>query len=59
MHVYRYKTLEIDQYTNLADGWYLGFTDTSVSAKTADFIGFSRCWQNTVIFLMHADHLHK
>jgi len=30
----------------------LGFTDISVSAKTADFIGLSRCWQN-------ADNLSK
>jgi len=26
-------------------GRHLGFTDISVSAKTADFIGLSGCWQ--------------
>jgi len=38
---------------------YLGFTDISISAITADFIGLSRCWQNAVIFLMHPDNLRK
>ena len=38
---------------------YLGFTNISVSAKTADFIGLSRCWQNAVIFLTHPDNLRK
>ena len=53
--------LEIDRYISLAYiiGRYLGFTDISVSAKTDNFIGLSRCWQNTVIFLMHADNLRK
>jgi len=40
-------------------GWYLGFTNISVSATTADCIGLSSCWQNAVIFLMHADNLRK
>ena len=40
-------------------GLYLGFTDILVSAKTAYFMGFSRCWQNAVLFLMHADSLCK
>jgi len=47
--------LEVDRYI----GRYLGFTDISVSAKTADFIGLSRSWQNAVIFLTHADNLRK
>jgi len=47
--------LEIDRYI----GRYLGFTDILVSAKMANFISHSRCWQNTVIFLMHADNLRK
>ena len=53
--------LEIDRYIGLADviGWYLGLADTMVSAKMVDFIGLSRCWQNTVIFLMHQDNLRK
>jgi len=53
--------LEIDRYIGLADiiGRYLGFANISVSAKTADFIGFSRCWRNAIIFLTHADNLHK
>jgi len=29
------------------------------SAKMAEFIGLSRCWENTVIFLMHPDNLGK
>jgi len=37
----------------------LGFANISVSAKTADFIGLSRCWQNTVIVLTHPDNLLK
>jgi len=55
------RRLEIDRYIGLAaiSGRYLGFTDISVSAKTADFIGLSRCWQNAVIFLTHADNLRK
>jgi len=40
-------------------GRYLGFTDISLSAKTANFIGLSRCWQNAVIFLTHPDNLRK
>ena len=40
-------------------GRYLGFTDISVSAKTADIIGLSRRWQNAVIFLTHPDNLRK
>ena len=40
-------------------GRYLGFVNISVSAKTADFIDFSRCWQNAVIFLSHPDTLSK
>jgi len=47
--------VEIDRYI----GWYLDFTDISVSAKTADIIGLSRCWQNAVIFLTHPDNLHE
>jgi len=35
-------------------GRYLGFTDISVSAKMANFIGLNRCWQ----FLMHPANLH-
>jgi len=38
---------------------YLDFADVSVLAKTANLIGRSRCWQNTVIFLMHPDNLRK
>jgi len=43
--------LEIDRHLGQADisGWYLGFTDISVSAKMADLISLSRCWQNAVI----------
>jgi len=37
----------------------LGFADISASAKTADLIGLSRCWQNAVIFLTHPDNLRK
>ena len=40
-------------------GLYLGFTDISVLAKTANFIGLSRCWQNAVIFLTHPNNLRK
>ena len=40
-------------------GRYLGFTDILVSAKTADFIGLSRYWQNAVILLTHPDNLRK
>jgi len=39
--------------------WYLGFTNILVLAKTADFIGLNRSWQNTVIFLTHPDNLRK
>jgi len=38
---------------------YLAFTDISVSAKTADMIGFNRSWQNAVIFLTHPDNMRK
>jgi len=38
-------------------GRYLGFTDILVSAKTADFIGLSRCWQNSAIFITHPVNL--
>jgi len=38
---------------------YLGFTDISLSAKTADIIGLNRSWQNAVIFLTHPDNLRK
>jgi len=31
----------------------------SLSAKTTDFIGLSRCWQNAVIFLTNPDNLCK
>ena len=48
-------SVEVDQYI----GRYLGYTDISASAKTADFIGLSRCSRNAVIFLTHADNLHK
>jgi len=53
--------LEIDRYIGPADilGRYLGFADISVSAKSVDFIGFSRCWQNAAIFLTHANNLRK
>jgi len=37
-------------------GWYLGFTDISVSANV---IGFNRNRQNAVTFLMHPDNLRK
>jgi len=47
--------LEINRYI----GRYLGFTDISISAKTTDFIGLSRCWQNAVIFLTHPDNLRN
>jgi len=40
-------------------GWHLGFADVLVSAKTANFIGLSRCWQKAVIFLTYADNLCK
>jgi len=36
---------------------YLGFNDISVSAKMADFIGLSKCWQTAVLFLTHPDNL--
>jgi len=36
-------------FADISVGRYLGFADISVSAKTADFIGLSRCWQNTVL----------
>jgi len=45
------SVLEIDRY--------LGFTSISVSAKTADIMGLSRCWQNAVIFLTHPDNMRK
>jgi len=48
--------LEIDRYIS---GQHLEFADISVSAKTTNFISLSRCWQNVVIFLIHADNLHK
>jgi len=38
---------------------YLGFTDISVSAKTADIIGLNMSWQNAVISLTHPDNLRK
>jgi len=40
-------------------GRFLDSTDISVSAKTADFISLSKCWQNAVIFLTHPDNLRK
>ena len=40
-------------------GWYLFFTDISVSAETANFFGLSRCWQNVVIFLTHPGNSRK
>ena len=46
-----WSRLEIDRY--------LGFTDISVSAKTADIIGFNKSWQNAVIILMYPDNLRK
>ena len=49
------SSLEIDRYI----GRYLGFTDISVSAKTADIIGLNRSGQNAVIFLTHPDNLRK
>jgi len=54
-HNKKKQILEIDRYI----GQYLGFTDISVSAKIADCIGVSRCWQNAVIFLAHPDNLRK
>jgi len=56
----KYNTMsriEIDRYISLAE--IFGFADISVSAKTADFIGLSRCWQNAVILLTHPDNLLK
>jgi len=52
---------EIDQYISLDDilGRYLCSTEILVSAKTENFIGHSKCWQNAVIFLTHPDNLHK
>ena len=47
--------VEIDRYI----GRYLGFTDISVSAKTANIIGHNRSWQNAVIFLTLPDNLRK
>ena len=47
--------LEIDRYI----GRCLGFTDISVSAKTADIIGLNRSWQNADIFFTHPDNLRK
>ena len=38
---------------------YLGLSDISASAKAADFISLSRCWQNAVIFLPHPGNLLK
>jgi len=40
-------------------GRYLGFTDISVSAKTANIIGLNRSCQNAVIFLTYPDNLRK
>jgi len=40
-------------------GRYLCFTNISVSAKMADIIGLSRCWQRAVILFTHADNLCK
>jgi len=54
-HQIRWYKVEINWYI----GRYLGFTDISLSAKTADFIGLSRCWQDAVILLMHPDNLRK
>ena len=53
--------IEIDWYIGKADisGQYLGFSNISVSAKTTDFISFSRCAQNAVILLTHPDNLRK
>jgi len=47
--------IEIDRYI----GRYLGFTNILVSAKTADIIGLSGCWQKAVMFLTHSDNLHE
>jgi len=46
-----FSQLEIDRY--------LGFTIISVSSKTVDFIGLSKCSQYAVIFLTQPDNLHK
>jgi len=54
-HQIRWYKIEINWYI----GRYLGFTDMLLSAKTADFIGLSRCWQDAVILLMHPDNLRK
>jgi len=48
-------TVEVDRYI----GRYLGFTNVSVSAKTAGFIGLSSCCQNAVMFLTHPENLRK
>ena len=40
-------------------GRYLGLTDISVSAKTADIIDLNRSWQNAFISLTYADNLRK
>jgi len=59
--LYALYHIETDRYTGLADiiSRYLGFTNTSVSVKTADKIGLSMCGQNAAIFLIHADNLRK
>ena len=55
LHFFKWFSLEIDRYI----GRYLGFTDISVSAKTADIIGLNASWQNAVIFHTHPDNLRK
>jgi len=37
----------------------MGFTDILVSAKIANFISLSRCWQSVAIFLVHLNNLGK
>jgi len=61
-----FETLDLHLWWNLDAtfticlwGQYLGFTDMSVSAETANFTSLSRCWENSVIFPTHPDNLHK
>ena len=49
------QVTSIDQHI----GQYLGFTNISVSAKMAYFIGLGRWWHSAVIFLTPADNLRK
>jgi len=57
----RNEGADIDRYIGLADisSQHLGLTDVLLLAKVAEIIGRSRCWENAVIFLTHADNLCK